>query len=316
MGHLVSAPTGGSGIVDLSFGATRAPVAPFGGPQIGDTAARVVAAIPLLLGLILGATDGAPSPPEPAAPEPATPGTTEPVIDPATSPAPAEATETTETETETEAAPEPEPAAAKTKAIPEAQPKTTAPPKTTATKPTPTDPRGKAVKRSLASTQWPVEPAFNAGFVVSRDSFAPFVGLSLFVPVWPGVGPALVARGAGIQTGQLTAGEAVVGLGPAVETNLGGLRARATLAPGVLVSGSNGAGDADLDGGSDVTVGPAVVLPLEVGLPLGGGVSFSLTIEPGLSRPVVYAVDGEVAYARDRAFVYAGAGVNFGGPPD
>jgi hypothetical protein len=170
--------------------------------------------------------------------------------------------------------------------------------------------RPKPVKRSLASTTWPVEPAFNAGFVVSRDSFAPFAGVSVFVPVIAGVGPAVVARVSGVQSGSLGVVEGVVGVGPAFESNLGGLRGRLTIAPGVLV---HGYGFSDEDTG--VSVGAAVVVPLEAGLPLGGGVTFNLTIEPGLARGVLHVVDGEIGFSRDRAFVYVGAGLDFGGPP-
>ncbi len=169
----------------------------------------------------------------------------------------------------------------------------------------------KPIKRSLASTTWPVEPSFNAGFVVSRDSFAPFVGASVFVPILPGVGPAAVVRVSGVQSGTLGVVESVVAVGPALETQLGGLRARLTVAAGALVH-SYGY-DASDNGNS---VGGAVLVPVEVGLPLGNGVSFDLSITGGLSRGVIHAVDDVVAYSRDRAFVYVGAGLNFGGPPD
>lgn len=174
----------------------------------------------------------------------------------------------------------------------------------------------KAVKRSLASTTWPVEPAINAGFLISRDSFAPFVGASVFYPVWPGIGPAVVARVSGLQTGVLTVVEGFVGAGPAFETNLGDLRGRVSFAPGLLVSGYAFDGvTTDVDDDSGVSFGPGLVVPLEAGLPLGGGTSFTLTIEPGLGRSIVHVVDGDIAYSRDRAFVYVGAGINFGGPP-
>lgn len=169
-------------------------------------------------------------------------------------------------------------------------------------------PRVKAVKRSLASTTWPLEPSFVGGFVVSRDSFAPFVGAGLFYPVLPGIGPAVVVRVSGVQNGDLGVVEGVVGVGPAFETNLGDLRGRLTVAPGVLVSGYGYNDD------SGVTVGPSVVVPLEAGLPIGGGTSFTLSIEPGVSRAVLHVANGEVAYSRDRVFVYVGAAINFGGP--
>lgn len=169
----------------------------------------------------------------------------------------------------------------------------------------------KPIKRSLASTTWPVEPALAAGFVVSRDSFAPFVGANVFVPILPGVGPAVVVRVSGVQSGTLTVVESAVAVGPAWETQLGGLRARLTVAGGALVHSYGFSAD---DAGN--SVGPVVLVPVEVGLPLGNGVSFDLSFTGGLSRGVNHRVDGVPVYGRDRAFVYVGAGLNFGGPPD
>ena len=58
-----------------------------------------------------------------------------------------------------------------------------------------------------------------------------------------------------------------------------------------------------------------VLLSLDLSLPLGGGVAFTGSFEPGLARSVVHIVDGAVAVGRDRLFVFVGAGLTFGGPP-
>ncbi|MDP2339375.1 MAG: hypothetical protein Q8O67_00345 [Deltaproteobacteria bacterium] len=172
----------------------------------------------------------------------------------------------------------------------------------------------RAVKRSLASTTWPVEPAFNAGFLASEDGILPFVGVTVFVPIWPGLGPSLVARGCGTQVGQLSFYEGSVGVGVGWEARLENVHARVTLAPAVLASGFqfvDGGGDGD----QGLGFGPALLLPLDLSLPLGGGVAFTGSIEPGLSRSVLHVVDGAVAVGRDRLFVFIGAGLTFGGPP-
>jgi hypothetical protein len=59
-----------------------------------------------------------------------------------------------------------------------------------------------------------------------------------------------------------------------------------------------------------------VLVPLELGLPLGGGVSFGAVIEPGLAVPVRLVVDDRVETGRDRLFVNVGASLTFGGPFD
>jgi hypothetical protein len=169
----------------------------------------------------------------------------------------------------------------------------------------------RAVKRSLATTQWPVEIGASGGFLLTQDALSPWVAASVYVPVLSGVGVGVVGGVTGVAEAGVTVVEGVAGVGPVLETALGGLRARATLAPGVLVSGY------DVEGGDNgVTVGPAVLVPLEVGLPLGGGVSFDLVITPGLSRAVIHFVGNETVYARDRVFLNVGAGITFGGPPE
>jgi hypothetical protein len=155
-----------------------------------------------------------------------------------------------------------------------------------------------------------VEPAFNAGFLASEDGILPFVGVTVFVPVWPGLGPSLVARGCGTQVGELAFYEGLVGVGVAWEARLENVHARVTLVPAVLASGFRF--DDDDDG---LSLGPALLLPVDLSLPLGGGVAFTGSIEPGLSRSVLHVVDGDVAVGRDRLFVFIGAGLTFGGPP-
>lgn len=165
------------------------------------------------------------------------------------------------------------------------------------------------MKRSLASTTWPVEPAFNAGFLASDDGLLPFVGVTIFVPVWPGLGPALVARGSATQLGALSFYEGLLGVGAVWEGRLESVLARLTLTPAVLASGFN-----EDSGESGLSLGPALLLPLDLALPLGNGIAFTASVEPGLSRRIVHAVDGDVV-GRDRVFVFVGAGLTFGGPP-
>lgn len=167
------------------------------------------------------------------------------------------------------------------------------------------------MKRSLASTTWPLEPAFNAGFLASDGGLLPFVGLTVFVPIWPGIGPSLVVRGSGTQVGQLLFYEGVVGVGAAWEGRLENVHARITLTPSLLASGF----DYD-DGDRGLSLGPAILLPIDIALPLGNGVAFTGSVEPGLARSVVHVVEGDVAIGRDRLFVFVGAGLTFGGPPD
>jgi hypothetical protein len=168
----------------------------------------------------------------------------------------------------------------------------------------------RAVKRSIAATVWPLEPAVGAGFVWSSNGIVPFAGATVFVPIIPGVGPVVVARGAGTFVGDVSFAEAMGGIGVAYEGRMGDVRARASLVPTVVLT--------SLADGSDsvVSVTPGAMLPLELGLPLGAGVSFTGTVEPGVAVPVAIVEGGQIVSGRDRLFVMVGAGITFGGPVD
>jgi hypothetical protein len=166
------------------------------------------------------------------------------------------------------------------------------------------------IKRSIAATMWPVEPAVGAGFVWSSNGIVPYAGATVFVPILPGVGPVVIARGAGTILGDTAFAEVMGGIGVAYEGRLGDLRARASLVPtAVMTSVSDPDGDL-------FTVTPGAMLPLEVGLPLGGGVSFTGSIEPGVAVPVAITEGNQIVSGRDRLFVMLGAGITFGGPVD
>lgn len=169
------------------------------------------------------------------------------------------------------------------------------------------------VRRSLASTVWPVEPAFSAGFSPGAEAFLPWAGLTLFVPVLPGLGPVVVARG--MTGGVVGAGlvEGYVGAGPAIEGMFGTLRGRAGLVPALRVSSVSGS-EAAAD--NTTSAGFAVLAPLELGVPLGGGVSFTVAVEPGVTTAVSATVEGASLRLRDRFFVMVGGGLTFGGPVD
>lgn len=171
-------------------------------------------------------------------------------------------------------------------------------------------PPGRMVRRSIAATMWPVEPAAAAGFVWSGSGMIPFVGVNAFVPIIPGVGPAVAGRLAWTAVGTTTLTEAQVGIGAAWEGRLGELRARVSLIPTAVMTA---VGDNAI---TTNTITPGVLVPLELGLPLGGGVSFGAVVEPGLAIPVRLIADERVETGRDRLFVNVGASLTFGGPFD
>ncbi len=164
----------------------------------------------------------------------------------------------------------------------------------------------KMVRRSIAATWWPVEPSVSAGFLMSGPGLLPYAGASIFAPIIPGLGPTVIARATGIDTGVATFWEVMSGLGIGWEGKLGDLRARASVVPIAVVTGV----------GPDTALTPGVLLPLEVGLPLGYGVSFTGSVEPGLANAVLLFDGGTLETGRDRFFVMVGAGITFGGPVD
>lgn len=173
-----------------------------------------------------------------------------------------------------------------------------------------TRPAVTVVRRSIAATQWPIEPALSAGFLCSTAGLVPYAGLTAFVPVIPGVGPTVMARGALSTVGDDRFLEGIVGIGVGLEGQVGGLRARASIVPAATISAVS---DAGVDA---TTVGPAVLVPLELGVPLGGGVSFSGTLEPGVGSAVELGSRADPITGRSRFFVFVGAGITFGGPVD
>ena len=174
----------------------------------------------------------------------------------------------------------------------------------------PSMPAGHAVKRSIAATMWPVEPSVSAGFLWSSVGIVPYAGLTAFVPIIPGLGPCVVVRGAASDTGRSSFVEGLVGIGPAWEGRLGDMRARISLVPAAIVSSVTS------DTSSGIGTQPGLLVPVELGLPLGSGISFTGFIEPGVSTAVVTVADRQIDTGRDRLFVMIGAGLTFGGPVD
>lgn len=173
-----------------------------------------------------------------------------------------------------------------------------------------TMPAGHAVKRSIAATMWPMEPSLSAGFLWSSVGIVPYAGLTAFVPIIPGLGPCVVVRGAASDTGRSSFVEGMVGIGPAWEGRLGDMRARISLVPAAIVSSVTS------DSISGIDTQPGLLVPVELGLPLGSGISFTGFIEPGVSTAVVTVADRQIDTGRDRLFVMIGAGLTFGGPVD
>lgn len=153
-------------------------------------------------------------------------------------------------------------------------------------------------------------PALAGGFTWSSAGIVPFAGATVFVPIIPGLGPVVAGRVAAGSVGSTTFTEGQVGIGVAWEGRMGELRARAGLVPMAVVTA---VGD---NVTSTTAVTPGVLLPLELGLPLGSGVSFSAVLEPGLATPVFLVLNNQVESGRDRLFVNVGAGLTFGGPVD
>lgn len=171
-------------------------------------------------------------------------------------------------------------------------------------------PPGRMVRRSIAATMWPVEPAVVGGFIWSGPGMVPFVGATAFVPIIPGVGPVVAGRLAHAAVGGASFTEGQAGIGVAWEGRLGELRARVALIPTAVVTA---VGD---DAITTTVTTPGVLVPLELGLPLGAGVSFGAVIEPGIAAPVRVVVDNRIETGRDRLFVNVGASLTFGGPFD
>ncbi len=141
----------------------------------------------------------------------------------------------------------------------------------------------------------------------------PWAGVTLFVPVLPGVGPVVVARGLTGGVGSASLVEGVVGLGPAVEGMFGTLRGRAGLTPALRITSVAGS-ETNTDNVTSASF--AFMAPLELGVPLGSGVSFTVSVEPGVTTAVSATVDGTSLRLRDRFFVLVGGGLTFGGPVD
>jgi hypothetical protein len=228
---------------------------------------------------------------------------TDPTLSMAAPSTPGPSTETPATETPATETPATETPATET-------PATETPATETPATETPATSTGRLHRRSIAATAWPVEPGLAGGFLFSGPGVIPFAGLTLFVPVIPGLGPVALGRGAHAADAAVSFTEGQLGLGLAWEGRLGELRARAGIVPLVVVTALG-------DGGADVTsVTPAVLAPLELGLPLGGGVSFGAVVEPGVAPRARVVGQDASEVGRDRFFVNVGASLTFGGPFD
>jgi hypothetical protein len=175
----------------------------------------------------------------------------------------------------------------------------------------------------LATTAWPVEPSLSAGFVLAGDAMVPWAGATAFAPLYFSAGPVVAGRVLGVSTGALDVVEGVVGAGVGWQGRLGEARARASVVPGLLISDGRRpsgtlvtpGGTVGLPGGVGPLTSTAVMVPLELALPLGGGVSFTGVVEPAISTEAAYVDDtGVVAYSRNRVFVFVGIGLDVGGP--
>lgn len=169
---------------------------------------------------------------------------------------------------------------------------------------------GKRVRRSIANTLWPVEPALDAGFLLSEPAILPTLTGSIFVPILPSLGPIVSATvsGAGTPDSTFVSGFAGVGLG--LETRMGDLRARVAAIPSVFLD------HLAQTGGGETLAGVGLLLPLEVGIPITDGLSFTGKVALGAGPDVAVLTGDVVESGRDRFFVMAGAGLNFGGPVD
>ncbi len=153
----------------------------------------------------------------------------------------------------------------------------------------------------------------------------PWAGATAFAPLYFSAGPVVAGRVFGVSTGALDVIEGVVGVGVGWQGHLGEARARASVVPGLLMSDGRRpsgtlvtpGGTVGLPGGVGTVTSTAVLVPFELGLPLGGGVSFIGVVEPAVSTEAAYVDDnGVVAYARNRLFVFVGIGLDVGGPVD
>ncbi len=175
--------------------------------------------------------------------------------------------------------------------------------------------RPRLLRRSLATTAWPVEPSASAGFLLAGDALVPWGGVTAFAPLYFSAGPTLAGRLLGTSTGTIDVVEGLVGLGLGLQGHLGEIRTRASVLPGLLWSRHRMTDDGHNRSDRDL-VAPVVLVPFEGALPLGGGVSVTGTVEPALSPAVTYLVGNDVAYTRPRLFVFVGVGLDVGGPLD
>ncbi len=157
-----------------------------------------------------------------------------------------------------------------------------------------------------------MEPALAGGFVFVDDGVVPWAGGSAFAPLFFSAGPLAAARVLWTSNAGVDVVEGVVGAGAAWQGRLGEARVRLGVVPALLWSHAAVAGEDDVVD----AFAPAVLVPLEVGLPLGGGVSMSAYVEPLLAPSIRHVTDGGLAYGRDRVVVLLGVGLDVGGPVD
>jgi hypothetical protein len=168
-----------------------------------------------------------------------------------------------------------------------------------------------------ASSLWPVEPSVHIGFLLSSGGVQPGVVVQLFAPVVSPAGAFVLAAGT-YSPGALdvTVTEGVFALGIAAEGSLDSMRVRAGVGPGVIVHHFSLNPAFDTVGvDSDTTIArAALVAPVEIGLPLGHGMSFTVGGFLAASSAIEHDVNDTRVWSRGTASVMATVGVTFGGP--
>jgi hypothetical protein len=169
----------------------------------------------------------------------------------------------------------------------------------------------------VATTVWPVVPSLQLGLAVSDQGVFPVAVVDAFVPIIPTIGPWVrVAAGGTAGSYGLLAGELMAGVGAGVEGQLGGVHGRAGVMPVVGLHAYRVVGSSPLPGTPPSPV-PLLGLwaPIEVELPLGGGIHAIVGATLGYTNAVAHRINGEDAFGRGRLYALMTFGLLLGGAP-
>lgn len=158
--------------------------------------------------------------------------------------------------------------------------------------------------QALRAPEWPVQPGFALGFVLSNGTPQAALQTTLLWPVTPGIGPSFALGGSATLLPGLSVFEGWAGGGVGLEGTLDSIRARVSAMPVLFGHGAS-------DGSS--ALGIAGLVPVELGLPLGNGTSFTLGATLGMAPSFLHVQQSEVVWERDRLFCLLSAGMTFGG---